>query len=60
MDGQQLDDALPSPKNWSTHSAIVNSSTDCENQYGPHLTPQQTSCVIENVGLPDMREAAST
>jgi hypothetical protein len=53
-------DLLPSPQNRSNHSTIVNLSTDCENQYGPHLTSQQTSCVIENVGLPDMREAAST
>jgi hypothetical protein len=53
-------DLLPSPQNRSNHSTIVNLSADCENQYGPHLTSQQTSCVIENVGLPDMREAAST
>lgn len=51
---------LPGPKNRSNPAAIVNLSMGCENQYGPHLTPQQTSCVIENVGLPDMREAALT
>ena len=51
---------LPSPKNRSNHAAIINLSMDCENQYGPHLEPQQTSCVIENVGLPDMRETAVT
>jgi hypothetical protein len=51
---------LPGSKNRSNHAAIVNLSTDCENQYGPHLRPQQTPCVIENVGPPDMREAAST
>jgi hypothetical protein len=51
---------LPGPKNWSNHATIVNLSTDCENQYGPHLRSQQTPCVIENVGPPDMREAAST
>jgi len=53
-------DLLPSPKNRSNYAAISNLSTDCKNQYGPYLTPQQTSCVIENVGLPDMRKAAST
>ena len=51
---------LPSPKNRSNHAAIVNVSIDCENQYGPHLAPQQTPCVIENVGPPDMREAVLT
>ena len=51
---------LPNPKNRSNHAAIINLSTDCENQYGPHLRPQQTPCVIENVGPPDMREAALT
>ena len=51
---------LPSPKNRSNHAAIVNLSTGCENQYGPHLVSQETSCIIENVGPPDMREAALT
>jgi hypothetical protein len=51
---------LPSPKNRLNHPAIANLSMDCENQYGPHLTPQQTPCMIENVGPPDMRETAST
>ena len=51
---------LPSPKNRSNHAAIVNLSTAGENQYGPHLAPQQTPCVIENGGPPDMREAALT
>ena len=51
---------LPSPKNRSNHAAIVNLSTGCEDQHGPHLVPQQTSCMIENVGPPDMREAALT
>jgi hypothetical protein len=51
---------LPSPKNRSNHAAIINLSMDYKNQYGPHPEPQQTSCVIENVGLPDIREAAVT
>ncbi len=51
---------LPSPKNRSKDATIVNLSMDCENQYGPHLIPIQPPCVIENVGPPDMREAAST
>ena len=51
---------LPSPKNRSNHTAIVNLSMTCENQYGPHLAPQQTPCVMENGGPPDMREAALT
>lgn len=51
---------LPSPKNRSNHAAIVNISTGCEDQHGPHLVPKQTSCIIENVGPPDMREAAVT
>jgi hypothetical protein len=51
---------LPSPKNRSNHITIVNLSMDYENQYGPHSVPQQTPFVIENVGPPDMREAALT
>ena len=51
---------LPSPKNRVNDTAIVHLSMDCENQYGPHLAPQQTPCVIENVGPPDMREAVLT
>jgi hypothetical protein len=51
---------LPSPKKRSDHPAIVNLSMACENQYGPHLAPQQTPCVMENVGPPNMREAAVT
>ena len=51
---------LPSPKNRSKDATIVDLSMDCENQYGPHLAPQQTPWVIENVGPPDMREAALT
>ncbi len=51
---------LPSPKNRSNHEAIVHLSTDCGNQCGPHLVRQETPCMIENVGPPDMREAALT
>ena len=58
--GEPHMELLPSPKNRSNHVAIVNLSRACENQYGPHLAPQQTPCVMENVGPPDMREAALT
>jgi len=58
--GEPHVERLPSPKNRSNHAAIVNLSMACENQYGPHLAPQQTPCVMENVGPPDMREAALT
>jgi len=51
---------IPRPKNRSNYEAIVNLSMGCEDQNGPHLRPQQTPCVIENVGPPDMREAALT
>jgi hypothetical protein len=51
---------LPRPKNRSNHEAIVNLSTGCGNQYGPHLVRQETPCMIENVGPPDMREVALT
>jgi hypothetical protein len=33
---------------------------DYGNQHGPHLAPQQNACVIENVGLADLKEAAVT
>jgi hypothetical protein len=58
--GEPHVELLPSPTNRSNHAAIVNLSMACENQYGPHLAPQQTPCVMENVGPPDMREAALT
>lgn len=51
---------LPSPKNRSNPTAIVNLSMDCENRHGPHMASQQPPGGIENVGLPDMREAALT
>jgi hypothetical protein len=51
---------LPRPKNRSNHAAIVNLSTGCGNQYGPHLVRQETPCIMENVGPLDMREAALT
>ena len=58
--GEPHVELLPRPKNRSNHAAIVNLSMACENQYGPHLAPHQTPCVMENVGPPDMREAALT
>jgi hypothetical protein len=58
--GEPPVERLPSPKNRSNHAGIVNVSRAGENQYGPHLAPQQTPCVMENVGPPDMREAALT
>ncbi len=58
--GEAHVELLPSPKNRSNHAAIVNLSTGCEDQQGPHLVPPQTSCMIENVGPPDMRETALT
>jgi hypothetical protein len=51
---------LPGPKNRAIRATIVNLSTVCENQSGPYLVPQQTPCVMENIGPPDMREAALT
>jgi hypothetical protein len=58
--GEPHVELLPSPKNRSNNAAITNLSMACENQYGPHLVPQQTPCVMENVGPPDMRAAALT
>jgi hypothetical protein len=58
--GEPHVELLPSPKNRSNNAAIANLSMACENQYGPHLVPQQTPCVMENVGPPDMRAAALT
>jgi hypothetical protein len=51
---------LPSSKNRSNNCAIINLSMDYEHQYGPHLAPQQSPGVIENVALPDMTQAAAT
>ena len=58
--GEPHVERLARPKTRSNHAAIVHLSMDCENQYGPHLLPQQPPCVMENVGPPDMREAAVT
>ena len=58
--GEPHVERFPRPTNRSNHAAIVPVSMDCENQYGPHLLPQQPPCVLENVGSPDMREAALT
>lgn len=51
---------LPGPKNRSNHAITNNLSMDYGNQHGPHLAPQQNACVIENVGLADLKEAAVT
>jgi hypothetical protein len=58
--GEAHVELLPSPKNRPNHAALVNLSMGCEEQQGPYLVPQQTSCMMENVGPPDMREAALT
>jgi hypothetical protein len=58
--GEAHVELLPSPKNRSNHAAIVKISTRCEDQQGPHRVHQQTSCMIENIGPPDMREVAVT
>jgi hypothetical protein len=58
--GEPHMELLPRPKTRSNHAAIVHLSMHCEKHYGPHLLPQQPPCVVENVGLPDMREAALT
>jgi hypothetical protein len=58
--GEPYVELIPSPKNRSNHGAIVNLSMGCKDQDGSPLVPQQTPCVIENAGPPDMREAALT
>jgi hypothetical protein len=58
--GEPHGELLPRPQNRSNHAAIVNLARACENQYEPHQAPQQTPCVMENVGPPDMREAVLT
>jgi hypothetical protein len=58
--GEPQMELLPSPTNQSNHAAIVNLSLAYANQYGSHLAPQQTPCMLENVGPPDIREAALT
>src|SRR5262245_42194638 len=58
--GEPHVELLPSPKNRSNHAILISLSRACENQYGPHLAPQQTPGVMENVEPPDMREAPLT
>jgi hypothetical protein len=58
--GEPHVELFPRPKSRSNHAAIVKVSMHCENQCGPHLLPQPHPCVIENIGPPDMREAALT
>lgn len=58
--GEPHVELLPSAKNRSNHCEIINLSMDYEHQHGPHLVPQQPPGVIENVGPPEMTEAAAT
>jgi hypothetical protein len=58
--GKPQVELIPSPKNRSNHAAVVNISIGCGNRYGPQLVRQETPCVMEHVGPPDMREAALT
>jgi hypothetical protein len=58
--GEPHVELLPSPKNRSNDTTIVNLSMDCKNRHGPHISPQQAATGIENVGLPGRREAALT
>jgi hypothetical protein len=58
--GEPHVERIPSPKNQSNHAAIVNLSMSCGYQYGLPLVLQQAPCVMENVGPPDMRDAALT
>jgi hypothetical protein len=58
--GEPHVELLASAKNRANHRVIINLSMDYEHQHGPHLAPQQPLCVIENVGPPDMTEAAAT
>ena len=58
--GEPHVEVFPRPKNRSNHAAIVRLSMNGAKQCGPHLLPQQHPCVIENIGPPDMREAALT
>jgi hypothetical protein len=58
--GEPHVELLPSSKNRSNHCTIINLSMDYEHQYGPHLASQQPPDVIENVGPPEMTEAAAT
>lgn len=58
--GEPQMELFPRSKNRSNSDAIGNLSMDCDNKYGPPLLPQQSPCVMEHVGPPDMREAALT
>ncbi|ETX07349.1 MAG: hypothetical protein ETSY2_11740 [Candidatus Entotheonella gemina] len=50
---------LPALCGASTHEE-ANLSIDYENPYGTHFASPQPPCVIENMRLLDMREAAAT
>ena len=51
---------LPRPKNRSNHETIVMISMGCENRYGPQWAYQDGLVLLDNTGLPDIREAALT
>jgi hypothetical protein len=58
--GEPQMERLARPRNRAHPVAIVNVSRTCETHYGPHLAPQQTPGVMDNVGPPDRRAAALT
>jgi hypothetical protein len=58
--GESHVELLPRPKDGSNYEAIVNISMDCENIYRPQLACRDDLVLIENIGPPDIREAALT
>ena len=58
--GKPQVELIPSPTNRANPAAAINLSIGCGNRYGPQLVRPATPCVLENVGPPDVREAALT
>jgi hypothetical protein len=55
--GQPYVELIPRAKNRENHETIVNISKGYENREGPHIGPEKTPCVVENIDLLDLREA---
>jgi hypothetical protein len=55
--GQSYVELIPRAKNRENHETIVNISKGYKNRYGPHIGPEKTPCVVENIDLLDLREA---
>ena len=56
--GKSQVELMPSPKSRSNYEPTLNLSVDCGNRYGPQLMTEDDLTLLENIGPPEIREAA--